>query len=524
MTDHPGPGPGPVAIGLDLGTSSLKGVAVLSDGSVVARASAAYPTARPGPGAAEQRPADWLAAARAVIGALAAEVPQARWSCIGLSGMLPTLVAAAADGTAIGAAITWEDGRAEEHGLRLREAVGADALYATTGQWVDGRYLLPAMARLRTTGDARGVAPRVLGAKDWLFERLTLTPATDPSTAAGFGCFSLATGTWDRAIVHAAFWDVPGGHPDNGADRTSAAMPDLPPVRPSTHTAPVTAVAGALLGLPVGLPVVLGAADSVLAARGLGVTEPGRVAYVAGTSTVILGIAPSLVVDPAHRFLVTPLERPGPVGLEMDLVATGSAVGWLAELLGLPAGDEAEIWRMAGEVAPGADGLILLPYLGHGEQGALWDPTLRGTLVGATLSHGRTHLARALLDGIVLESRRCLEVLHETTGVAGDIVVAGASAHSPAFTRTLADATGRRVRWVDDPGHPASAWGAATLALEALGLPVPASPRLAEGIAPDPGAAGPWRALWHRHELARLALPAPRAAVPRTAGATNAGS
>ncbi|MFN8630228.1 MAG: FGGY family carbohydrate kinase [Chloroflexota bacterium] len=481
-----------VAVGLDLGTSSLKGVAVDASGRVLARASAGYPTARTSPGCAEQDPAAWLAAVGAVVGSLLGTVPAERWAAIGLSAMLPTLVAARRDGTAVGAAITWEDGRAEAQGDRLREAIGGDRLYGLTGQWVDGRYLLPMVRRLRDVGDPRGASPVVAGAKDWLFAQLAGELATDPSTASGFACYDLASGTWDEAIVREALGD--------------GAAPSLPEIRASASQAPLSAAAALQLGLPSGLPVVLGAADSVLAARGLGVTAPGRVAYVAGTSTVILGVADRIVIDPEHRYLVTPLDRPGVYGLEMDLVATGSAVGWLARLLDIAEGDEAQVWGAAADVGPGADGLAFLPYLGPGEQGALWDPELRGVLTGLTLAHGRGHISRALLDGITLESRRCTEVLVAVAGTRGDIVMSGPSVRSPVAVQALADATGRRVRWCVDPDHPASAWGAAALALEAVGLAAPDVPDLAPGITPDAASAGAWAALFERHEAARRAV------------------
>jgi xylulokinase len=517
----------PVAVGIDLGTSSLKAVAVRADGSVAASATVAYPTARPGPGAAEQDAADWWSALRTAVASLAAMVPPAAWVGVGLSAMIPTLVAADADMGPLGPAITWEDGRAEAQGERLRVGLGGDALYARTGQWVDGRYLLPVAMRLRELDDPRGGAAWLLGAKDWLFARLTGEVATDPSTATGVGAYDLGTGAWDETVVEAALGRAMGatvgmggiagiGIADPGGWQLLG-RPALPAVRPSTHVAALTVAAAADLGLPGGLPVVLGAADSVLAARGLGVTQPGAVAYVAGTSTVIMGVAPGHPVDPHHRYLVTPLEHPGTVGLEMDLVATGSAVRWLATLLGIPAGDEAELWRLAGDHRPGADGLLFLPYLGPGEQGALWDPALRGALVGATLAHGRGQIARALLDGIVLESRRCSEVLRGLSGD-GDIVMTGPSARSAVVLRALADATGRRVRWPLDPAHPASAWGAAALAVEATGSVAPPRPALADGVLPDPRAAAAWSACWERHEAARIALSPLTRGAPTTPG------
>jgi xylulokinase len=486
---------GRVAVGLDLGTSGLKGVAVDADGTVVARAIAGYPTARSGPGLAEQDPIAWLGAVAKVVRELTEAVDASLWDAIGLSAMIPTLVAADRRFAPVGTAITWEDGRAEAQGVRLREAVGGAALYRRTGQWVDGRYLLPMAMRLREAGDPRGDAPVIAGAKDWLFAQLTGELLTDPSTATGFSCFDLASERWDERILAEAL----------GA-RTG--RPLLPGIRPSAHAAGLTPEASSRLGLRAGLPVVLGAADSVLAARGLGVIEPGRVAYVAGTSTVILGVADRVVPDPGHRYLVTPMDRPGAYGLEMDLVATGSAVRWLGDLLGVEdrGGAEAAVWRLAESLEPGADGVSFLPYLGPGEQGALWDPTLRGTLAGLTLAHGRGHVARALLDGITLESRRCVAVLEAVSGARGDIVMSGPSVRSGIVVRALADATGRHVRWSADPEHPASAWGAAALAIEAVGMATPPVPRLAGGTRPLPHAADSWTRLWERHEAARHAM------------------
>ena len=434
---------GVVAIGLDLGTSGLKGVALRADGSLAARAQAPYLTFRPAPGRAEQDPRDWVRAVQTVVTALAAQVPPEHWQAVGLSGMIPTLVVLDARGEPLGAAMTWEDGRAEAQGDRLRTRVVGAALYARTGQWVDGRYLLPFAMWLREhEPGGRGTFARMVGAKDWLFAWLTGVLATDPSTATGYGCFDLDASGWDDETLVAAF---------------GSARPALPEIRPSATLTPLSRGASVALGAPRGLPVCLGAADSVLAARGLGVSAPGSVAYVAGTSTVILGVSQRAVRDPEHRYLVTPMDQPASYGLEMDLLTTGSAVHWIAELLGLPPGAEAAVWELAERSPRGATGLVLLPYLGPGEQGALWDPALRGTLVGATLAHTRADLARALLDGITIESRRCVGVLDAAAIGRGDIVMAGPSAGAAAVRQALADATGRLVRWPTAPDYPASA-------------------------------------------------------------------
>jgi xylulokinase len=452
-------------------------------------------------------------------GRLAADASPRRWQAIGLSAMIPTLVTVDAGGEPVGPAITWQDGRAEDQASRLRDAGGSeqrgvDALYQVTGQWVDGRYLLPMFLRLKEAEPARAAATRrLLAAKDYLFWWLTGQAATDPSTATGSGTYSLRDGGWDAGILAAAAaMDGP--------------LPGMPPILPSSAAKPLRAEAAARLGCAQ-VPVYVGAADSVLGALGLGVRTPGQVAYIAGTSTVILGVAGEPRLDPGHRFLVTPMAEPGLWGLEMDLLATGSALRWLAGLLGDL--DESGVIALAAQVDP-ADAPAMLPYLSPGEQGALWDPMLRGTITGLTLGHDRRHLARALVNGIVLESRRCVAVLEEAGSgkSTADLVVAGGSAAEAAFRADLANATGRRVIMPGETGlvpHGVtrgaqsadfSARGAALLAARGAGQPLPirsavpeADPparRRTEISDPDAGLAAVWDRLWTEHERARRAV------------------
>jgi xylulokinase len=233
------------------------------------------------------------------------------------------------------------------------------------------------------------------------------------------------------------------------------------------------------------------------------------VAYIAGTSNVILGITDRLVLDPAHRFLVTPLAEPGRWGVEMDLLATGSAITWLASLLG---GDltGAGLVELAASIDPG-DAPVLLPYLSPGEQGALWDPLLHGAVVGLNLGHGREHLARALVNGIILESRRCLDVLDEIGGFGRSVEVAGGSAADSSFRVNLADASRRMVSMPRGHDTDHSARGAALIAARGAdgGWPEGAFPAAGPAAEPDETRAKLWDELWAAHERARHRLNPP---------------
>jgi len=501
-----------VYIGLDLGTSGLKAVALAASGETLARGSASYPTWRPVAGAYEQDTGDWLRAAARALAQVGEVVPAGAWRAIGLSAMIPTLVTLGPDGRPTGPAVTWQDGRADDLGEEFRERCGAARLYRLTGQWVDGRYLLPMFGRIVRDDPARAAATATIAsAKDYLFAWLTGELATDPSTASGYGCYELEAGRWNAAALAAAglpgLAGLPGG-------------PGLPAVRPSATSRPLRPGVAARLGCGQ-VPVVLGGADSVLGALGLGVRAPGQVAYLAGTSTVILGVTDRPVLDPFHRFLVTPLAEPGRWGVEMDLLATGSAITWLAGLLGngLTA---AGLVELAARADP-SRAPILLPYLSPGEQGALWDPLLRGALAGLDLSHGREHLARALVSGIVLESRRCLAVLDEIGGFGQAVAVAGGSAADPSFRADLADATRRTVCRPRDGDTHCSARGAALIAALAAdghwpdgpapdgATPADAFPADGAAAEPDDARARRWDELWAAHESARGLVFPPRA-------------
>ncbi len=147
----------------------------------------------------------------------------------------------------------------------------------------------------------------------------------------------------------------------------------------------------------------------------------------------------------------------------------------------------------------------VLPYLAPGEQGALWDPRLRGAIHGLSLSTGPGHLARGLLTGLVAESRRCLDVLGEQ-GIRGPVLVAGGSSSHPRFRIDLADASNRPVRVPASNGTDFSAAGAARIAALALGAEMARPAPTEEPIQPHPDNRALWEGVRDRHDSMRLAL------------------
>ncbi len=470
-----------LTMGIDLGTSAVKVVVMDSHGAVRATGLAGFATHCETAGQAEQEPADWLQALSSACAQLASQFPGraeswiSRVVGIGVTGQLPTLVCLG-DSGAIGRAITWKDSRADEATAARIDAGRRRALYQRTGMPIDGRYLGPMF--LHHFGAAPARASVLLSAKDFIVHALTGARITDPSTAAGYGAFDLGSRSFDADLCEQ--WQI---------------RPSLLPAIAASHAmaGPLNAEGAQLLGLPAGVPVNVGAADSVSSAHAMGGLAEGIGCITLGSSTVILDAVREVRLDPFLRYLLTPHVQPGWYGREMDLLATGTGHQWLSRLLGFA---EGELDRRAAQSVPGARGLVFSPYLAGGEQGALWDPSLRGALSGLGLHHEPCDLARAFLEGVGFEIRRCLDVLAEN-GAVRQIVLSGPLTAHRSSLQLLADILHRPII-VESSGSTA-ACGAALLAWQMVGVAV--DPQARQGRNPvDPGPdSGRYEALYARY-------------------------
>jgi xylulokinase len=417
-------------LGIDLGTSAIKLAAVSQQGQVVATARQSYSTITTCEGQAEQACEHWLTALTRAAKKVRSRLAQKfRVDAIALTGQMPTLVVLGGDGP-LANAITWQDSRADRWVSERLDVAFRRHVYRRTGVIIDGRYLAP----MFTFHNAwhRAKADFILSAKDFLFHALTGVAATDPSTASGYGLYNLESKSWDAEL--AKFWNI--------------SVDLLPLIKSSSFSAPLSRRGAKTLGCKRGTPVVLGCADSAAAVYALNGGEPSThtATIVTGSSTVILKSDSKPHWDAQGRFLVTPLAVDGTYGREADLLAGGSARQWVEKVF-LKSGNKQtrrSAWRTAHGAAPGADGLLFAPYLAGGEQGVLWDPGLRGTLTGLTLAHNPAQIARALLEGMSFEIRRCVELFEQEEPLSL-VRVTGWITDIPEELQLLADILGRPV-------------------------------------------------------------------------------
>lgn len=413
-------------LGIDLGTSSLKLVAISRDGRVITTARATYATISTAEGQAEQDPQHWLKALSVSAKKIRSHLgKKAVIEAVALTGQMPTLVVMGKD-KPIARAITWQDSRTDQWVSDRVNDRQRREIYLKTGVRIDGRYLAP-MFQFHFRSKSRK-ANLILSAKDFLFHALTGLAVTDPSTASGYGLYNLRTKVWDPELCN--FWEIPVGQ--------------LPGIESSSFRATLNERGSKLLGCKLSTPVVLGCADSVAGAHALngGRMDSHTATILTGSSTVILKCDAQPNWDQRNRFLVTPLALDGAYGREADLLASGSAREWATGLLGKH--DKKSVWKLAYDAAPGADGVLFAPFLAGGEQGVLWNPNLRGTISGLTLSHDGATIARALLEGMCFETRRCLEVFEQEAPLSS-VRLAGWMAEVPQQSQLLADILGRPV-------------------------------------------------------------------------------
>lgn len=468
-------------LGIDLGTSSVKtALARAEDGRFhkLGASRAAYPLLGTEHGFAEQSPEDWTRALAEALRSLSNEVSPGEMKKIGaiaLSAQMPTMVVVNEAGQTLGNAILWRDARAEPQAKALLAGWGEKRHYDETGVVLDARYILPMYEWLVENGRIHARQVKwVLSAKDYIHLWLTGTHATDPSTASGFGVYSLRKGAWDAALCREAGFDIEKLPRIRNSQEVTGHL--LPPVAEAT-------------GLPPGIPVIVGAADSMAGLVGAGALEEGAICQVCGSSTAIVAVTKEIMLSDENKYFVTPLAKPGTWGMEADILSSGSAVEWLLKVLGEAArcitGDAsgmtpAMLSRIARHSPPGCAGVKFFPYLAGGEQGVLWDRELVGGILGFSNGHGLSDIARALYEGLCYEARRCVEAFEAAGYRTHRLICTGLTAQDPFYMQMMSDVMG--IDGAASTEENASAMGAAYIAGVGMGMTAwDEIPRLASG-------------------------------------------
>jgi gluconokinase len=452
-----------VVIGVDVGTSGTKALAVAPDATIVAEGRATTPFE---PEAIVAGTRDAIAHAVEASRAAGHEVVG-----VALCGAMHSLVGLDGSGASLTPLLTWADDRAAAQADRLRDP----ELVRRTGTPMHPMSPLAKLVWWRETEPYTfGAVRRWVGVKELVLQALTGELLTDHGTASATGLRNLRTETWDDAALAIAGLD---------AGR-------LPELVDGTRIVPL---ASAELGLARGTPVVVGGADGPLANLGLGAIRPGAVACSIGTSGAVRAAVDAPWVDREGRTFCYVL---GPGRWVAGGATNGGGVilDWLDEALAPDLATPEAVLDAAARAAPGSDGLIFLPHI-LGERAPLWRSGARGAYLGLTRAHGRAELLRAALEGTCLQLAVVLATLEPATG---EIRATGGFARSALWRGILAAALGRPVGFA--ASAEGSGLGAALLGMTALGMidSLDAAAELVavtEVVEPDPAATEVYAAL-----------------------------
>lgn len=477
-----------LALGLDLGTSGVRALAVDEVGMVVAESTRTYPLLTPRPGWTEQRPEDWFEGAVAALGELVGGLGNQEVATLGLSGQMHGMVPLDAHGEPVRPALLWNDQRTGEAVAELEATVGRERLVARGGNPPITGFQLPKLLWLRRAEPENFARTRhVLLPKDYLGFRLTGVMAAEPSDASGTNCFEIKEKRWDGEVLGALGLDM-------------AFFPEI--VASHAVVGGLTREVADRTGLPAGLPVVAGAGDNAAAATGLGITsrDPGVGSVSLGTSGVIFAPLSESTPDPGGRVHLFCHADGGYHLLGVTLAAAGS-LAWYRDLF-RPGVDFSALTDEAQGSPPGSSGVTFRPYLA-GERTPHLDPDLRGSFTGLSLATGQADTIRSVLEGVAFSLRDALDVIMPLAPPK-QLLATGGGTRSDFWVQMVADVLG--VPLVLPLQSQGPAYGAALLAWQGVGhTDQAAALSQREGGAtftPEAGARGTYREALRRYRAA----------------------
>jgi xylulokinase len=397
-----------VLVGLDVGTTAVKALAVSDAGEVLARREVEYPLSTPRPGWSEQDPEDWWRATSDALDGLGVRDVAG----IGLSGQMHGLVALDAADRVIRPAILWNDQRTAAECAEIESLVGFERLVQLTGNRALTGFTAPKLLWLRRhEPEAYARIAHVLLPKDYVRLRLCGERAIDVADASGTLLFDVARREWSSEVVAALDLDPAW----------------LPPVLESPDVSGRTSD---------GVPVAAGAGDQAAGAVGVGVVRPGPLSIALGTSGVVFSALDSYGHDPGARVHAFCHAVPDTWHAMGVMLSAAGSLRWLRDVCapGVGFGDlvrEAEAWEA------GVEGLTFLPYLA-GERTPHADPDARGSFTGLSVRHDRGALVRAVLEGVACGLRDSLDLVGEMGASVDRGRVSGGGARSELWLQIIA--------------------------------------------------------------------------------------
>src|SRR5262252_1538103 len=420
-------------LGIDVGTFSSKAALVTPAGEVLRTAVVPHGISTPAPGHVEQD-ADgiWWHDLCALCRQLLDGAPfrGSDVAAVAVSAIGPCLLPLDAAGRPLRPGILYGvDVRAAEEIAELDVAIGREEIQNFSLMSLTSQAIGPKIRWLRKREpDVWRRTDRLTTASAYLVWRLCGEHRIDRHTASHtMPLYDPRTGEWDaRFAEHVApvsLLPAPGWSDEIAGTLTRGAAEET--------------------GLDAGTLVAIGAVDALSEAISVGVVRPGDLMVMYGSTTFFILV--QATPTPDERMWTVAGAYPAQLNLAAGMSTTGSLTRWFQDQLArdVPAGDAGALFEAAARVAPGAGGLLFLPYF-SGERTPINDPQARGVIAGLSLAHTREQLFRAILEGVGCGVRHNVETLAQIGGQVNRVVAVGGGAQTDIWLQIVSDVAGLR--------------------------------------------------------------------------------
>jgi xylulokinase len=487
-------------LGIDVGSSSVK-ASLLDAATGRCAGSAFYPKTEqkidvPQAGFAEQDPQCWYDCARNAVRDAMREAGAAPVDvkAVGIAYQMHGLVCVDKNQNVLRPAIIWCDSRAVPFGQAAFDAIGPEKCLSHLMN-SPGNFTASKLAWVKENQpEIYAKIDKIMLPGDWLAMKMTGDACT---TASG--------------LSEGILWDFVEEKPAKLVlDQYGFDESILPGIVPTFGPQGcLTEEAAEIFGLKAGTPVAYRGGDQPNNALSLNVLNPGEIAATAGTSGVVYGVTDQKKYDPLSRVNTFAHVNHSPddprLGVLLCINGTGILNAWTKRLLGDVSYQEMDV--LAESAPVGSDGVIILPF-GNGAERVLGNRNVGSQITGIDFNrHDRTHICRAVLEGIVFSFMYGMEVMAET-GIEIKTIRAGFANMfmSDVFCETLAAVSGAKIELYETDGSLGAARGAGFGAgvFQTLEESFQTLEKRKE-ILPKAGSYGAAYAAWKRHLVQVLA-------------------
>ncbi|WEA39328.1 gluconokinase [Lysinibacillus fusiformis] len=448
-------------LGVDIGTTSTKAVLFSEQGEVIQQENIGYPLYTPDISTAEQNPEEIFQAVLQAMSNIMKVHSGKPLLFVSFSSAMHSVIAIDENDRPLTPVITWADNRSEAWAHKIKDEWNGHEIYKSTGTPIHPMSPLSKITWLvKEHPELASKAKKYIGIKEYIFKKFFNEYVVDYSLASSMGMMNLHTLDWDEEALTVA-------------GITSAQLSTLvPTTKYFTNCHPILAEQ---IGIDPQTPFVIGASDGVLSNLGVNAIKEGEIAVTIGTSGAIRTIINKPKTDVKGRIFCYALTENhwvigGPVnngGMVLRWIRDEFASSEIetAKRLGIDPYDV--LTKIAERVRPGADGLLFHPYL-SGERAPLWNPDVRGSFFGLTMSHKKEHMIRAALEGVIYNLYTVyLALLECMESPVTRIQATGGFSRSEIWRQMMADIFESEV--VVPESYESSCLGACILGLYAIG-------------------------------------------------------